>query len=72
MVCGATREDGGVCDCPKRMPVPEKSAFNNHGGTSCEIHIKDDAKPVACYKATSIPLDWQKTVESDLKRDEAL
>ena len=37
-----------------------------------EIPIKDDAKPIACHKATPIPLHWQKTVESDLKRDEAL
>jgi len=21
-ICGATKEDGGICDCPKRMPIP--------------------------------------------------
>ena len=106
MICGATKDDGGICDCPKRTPVPPRpeefpipctpennskmkawlldryksSTFNRcpHQllptmlGPPVEIHIKDDAKPIACHKATPIPLHWQKTVESDLKRDEAL
>ena len=24
MICGSTREDSGICDCPKRMPVPDR------------------------------------------------
>jgi len=106
MICGATKDDGGICDCPKRTPVPDKpdefpfpctpennskmkawlldryksSTFNrcphqllpSMTGPPVEIHIKDDVKPIACHKATPIPLHWQKTVESDLYRDEAL
>ena len=24
MICGATKNDSGICDCPKRTPVPDK------------------------------------------------
>ena len=41
-------------------------------GPPVEIHIKDDAKPVASHKATTIPLHWQEKVHADLKQDEAL
>ena len=106
MICGSTREDGGICDCPKRMPVPGRpdklpfpctpdnngrmktwllerfkgSTFNKcphqqlptMSGPPVEIHIKDDAKPVASHKASTIPLHWQEKVHADLKQDEAL
>ena len=34
--------------------------------------MRDDAKPIACYKAASVPLHWQEKVHANLLRDEAL
>ena len=34
--------------------------------------MRDDAKPIACHKAASVPLHWQEKVHADLLRDEAL
>ena len=40
-------------------------------GPPAEIHINDDAKPVASHKASHIPLHWQEKVHADLKQEEA-
>ena len=37
-----------------------------------EIHIDESAKPRVCNTPAVIPLHWQKQVEEDLRRDEAL
>ena len=51
------------------MPSSESS---DDVRATCRIHIKEDAQPVACHKAASIPLHWQDQVHADLERDEAL
>lgn len=37
-----------------------------------EIHLKDEAEPVAIYKAMSVYVHWHKKVYADLDHDEAL
>ena len=105
-ICGATKDDGGICDCPTRTEVPNRphklpfacipknnekmkdwllkhyhsSTFNTcphqrlpkMSGPPIEIHMRDDAKPIACHKAASVPLHWQEKVHADVLRDEAL
>ena len=105
-ICGATRDDGAICDCPQRKDVPDRptslpfesspdnnakmkewllnryagSTFNvcphqslpTMSGPPVEIHLKEDAQPVACHKAASIPLHWQDQIHADLERDEGL
>ena len=105
-ICGATRDDGAICDCPKRAGVPDRPASlqfqctpENNGmmkewllsrycsskfntcphqglpemtGPPVDIHLRQEARPVACHKATSIPIYWKDKVHADLKRDEAL
>ena len=51
--------------CPHR-PLYEMS------GPPLEIHIDKSAIPKVCHTPAPIPLHWQKKVEEDLKRDEAL
>lgn len=106
LICGATNDDGSICNYPKRTNVPPhpdtlpfqaipenidkmkmwlleryaSSTFNTcphqrlpqMDGPPIEIHIKDDAKPVAHTKEAPIPVHWQDQVYKDLQRDEAL
>ena len=51
--------------CP-HQPLPKMT------GPPVEIHMKENAKPVACHKAPPIPLHWQEKAHTDLLRDEAL
>ena len=51
--------------CPHR-PLQEMS------GPPIEIHIDDSAEPRVCKTPAVISLHWQKRVEEDLRRDEAL
>ena len=51
--------------CPHK-PLQEMA------GPPIEIHLDEGAKPRVCSTPASIPLHWQKRVEEDLKRDEAL
>ena len=51
--------------CPHR-PLQEMA------GPPIAIHLDADAKPRVCNTPAPIPLHWQKRVEEDLKRDEAL
>ena len=51
--------------CPHK-PLQEMS------GPPISIHIVDSAKPRVCKTPATIALHWQKRVEEDLKRDEAL
>ena len=37
-----------------------------------EIYLKDEAEPVAIYKAMPVYLHWHKKVYADLDHDEAL
>lgn len=105
-ICGATKDDGGICDCPPRTAPPPRpkelpfpctpensvrmrewllsrygsSTFNtcSHQQLPCmdgppvEIHIKDDAVPVAHHKAIPVPIHWREKVYADLHRDVAL
>lgn len=41
-------------------------------GPPVEIHMRDDAIPVARHKAIPVPLHWQEQVHKDLLRDESL
>ena len=41
-------------------------------GPPIEIHVDEDAKPVAFLKPRPVALHWQKPVEEDLLRDETL
>ena len=105
-ICGATNDDGGICDCPIRTvppPCPDELPFpctpensarmrdwllNRYGsstfntcphqqlsrmdGPPVEIHIKDDAVPVAHHKAIPVPIHWRDQVYADIARDVAL
>ena len=51
--------------CPHR-PLPHMT------GPPVEIHIKPDAVPKAVHTPATIPIHWQKQVQEDLHRDEAL
>ncbi|MEL6802241.1 MAG: DDE-type integrase/transposase/recombinase, partial [Bacteroidota bacterium] len=51
--------------CP-HQPLQQMS------GPPIEIHLSDTAVPRVCHKPAPIPLHWQKQVEDDIKRDEAL
>lgn len=41
-------------------------------GPPVEIHLKDDARPVARHKPIPVPIHWQDQVRDDLFRDESL
>ena len=51
--------------CP-HQPLPTMT------GPPVEIHLKEDAKPVARHKAIPVPIHWQEQVRQDLFRDESL
>ena len=51
--------------CP-HQPLPTMS------GPPVEIHLKEDAKPIARHKAIPVPIHWQEQVRQDLIRDESL
>ncbi|XP_066924129.1 uncharacterized protein [Clytia hemisphaerica] len=105
-ICGVTKTDGSICQCPKRTEVPKRptslpfpcvpenndkmrdwlldqygsSSFNtcphqplpSMDGPPVEIHLQDNAVPVARHKAIPVPVHWQEQVHKDLLRDEAL
>ena len=41
-------------------------------GPPVEIHLKEDAVPVARHKAIPVPVYWQEQVHNDLLRDESM
>ena len=51
--------------CP-HCPLPHMT------GPPAEIHLKDDAIPKAVTTPATVPIHWQKQVEADILRDEAL
>ena len=51
--------------CPHRP-------LHQMAGPPIEIHLDKDARPRACHIAAPVPLHWQKQVQEDLIRDEAL
>ena len=41
-------------------------------GPDLEIHMGSDVTPRVCHTPSPIPIHWQKQVEEDIRRDEAL
>ena len=57
---------GSTFNVCKHQELPEMV------GPPVEIHLKEDAVPVARHKAIPVPVYWQEQVHNDLLRDESM
>ena len=48
------------CD---HQPLPRMT------GAPLQLHVDEDARPVACHKVIPVPLQWREKVKADLKKD---